>query len=798
MKKTMNMKKTFAVILAASLAASAASVTENQELLESKVDSINAKRGLEVTGSIRAVAQSSRLDSDADPTGLNIMPTVEKNEFVTADLNFGFRPWENVRANAMIRLGAGMQEYFAAASKTVSVAWLNAEGNLGNNFYWVVGDFRQQYSPLTLFLPDLEIMYEAQIFARKRYMAEKEQLIEGNQRNLQGANLQFRNNFGGAVGEVRAEGMFARVNRTAVLDLGGAEGNIMPNEHFLGSSQAANMDKFLLAGNFDILPLDRSVYVGVTPMYIFDNEDSYSYTYRHPEKVVKAAYEREDINPYELNPQKTMVVSGRLGADVASLIGNKNLVLDLMGEFAMSNDDVYTQDSVVAMEYDDDGELVYALDENKEKYLMADTAFGKETLSGTALLVNANVGYQADAFGVRVVVDFVRNDSNWFNNMAQSPRFFAQRILNSDRDGQTVKFGVHSPLYSSFDALYNFNPKFSPVATTLGTDDSGLSGSKVNSYNVANYNKNSWTTNVYTRNQLALLETLSDPALQMSLPNGLATSNRMGARVNLIANFMNFAEVQGLFSMFNQVKGQSIVAHLIDDKDSTAKVNNFALGFKAAKYTEFGGGAKVDIFKLLGFNKPLEISGSYKHSERTIDTDGWADVDSTVFGYRLEDVSTSLKSDFINAGLYVQYLPRLGINLGFQMINTEYENITPAIPNAVPLLKGKQMQWMVGFDYNIAEHAWLAVNFGMMNVKNDYDTEIMSDVYDNAYQAALAGKESPTDEDIKSAKKKASKAVRDNVPNNLPDSYNITSEGAVTYTHEFSQMVLEASLNVEF
>ena len=115
MKKTMNMKKTFAAILAASMAASAASVVENQELIESKVDSANAKRGVEITGAIRAVAQTSRFSTDNDPTGLNHMPNVEKDEFVTADLNFGFRPWENVRANATLRLEAGMQEYFASA-----------------------------------------------------------------------------------------------------------------------------------------------------------------------------------------------------------------------------------------------------------------------------------------------------------------------------------------------------------------------------------------------------------------------------------------------------------------------------------------------------------------------------------------------------------------------------------------------------------------------------------------------------------------------------------------------------------
>ena len=774
MKKTMNMKKTFAAILAASMAASAASVVENQELIESKVDSANAKRGVEITGSIRAVAQTSRFSTDNDPTGLNHMPNVEKDEFVTGDLNFGFRPWENVRANATLRLEAGMQEYFASAAKSISVAWLNAEGNVGNNLYWVVGDFRQAYSPLTLFLPSLDIMYEPQIFARKRYMAEHEQFIEGNQRNLQGANIQFRADLGDALGQVRAEALFARLNRTAVLDLGGAEGNILPNDEVMGASQSANMDKFVAAGNFEMLPLNRSLYLGVTPMYIFDNEDSYTYTYRQPDNAANGDYQRVSINPYELNPQETFIVSGRLGADVASLMNNRNLILDVTGEFAMSNDKVYTADSIVAYKRDENGnyvlkddvdpvtgapiqKLVAATNEETGENYLELNGFNEETQKGMALLVNANVGYKTEDWGARVAIDFVMNDSAWFNNLAQSPRFFAQRIQNSDKDGQTVKYGVNSPLYSSFDALYNFSPKFSPVATTLNTNDDAFRGSDVNSYNIANYNKNSWTTNVYTRNPLALLEHLSDPALQMSLPNGLATANRVGARVNLIANAKDFLEVQGLFSMFNQVKGQYFTTHTIANE----MLYTTTLGYKAAKYMEFGGGAKIDVFKLLGFNKPLEISGSYKHSERSVDTDNWVEVG-------LLDQTSEIKSDFINAGLYVQYLPRLGFNAGFQMINTEYTNASNAYTALAPLMKGKQMQWMVGLDYNIASNAWLAVNFGMINVANDYNTMLVT---------AAGSTEGVV---------------------NLPDYYDVKKDESGTFKSEFSQTILEASINVEF
>lgn len=112
-------------------------------------------------------------------------------------------------------------------------------------------------------------MYEPTIFARKRHMAMKEQMIEGNQRNLQGANVQFRGNLGEAAGELRVEALLARLNRTTVLDFSGAEGNIIPNAGFAGATQAANMDKWLVAGNIELLPLSRNVYVGVTPMYIF-------------------------------------------------------------------------------------------------------------------------------------------------------------------------------------------------------------------------------------------------------------------------------------------------------------------------------------------------------------------------------------------------------------------------------------------------------------------------------------------------------------------------------------------------
>lgn len=734
----MNMKKILIALFAASVSIPAATEWQTQEALDAKVDSIQAKRGVQIGGKIRAVAQTSYFDTDNDPTGIDRMPETERNEFANADLEFHFRPYEFVRANVMLRLGAGMQEYFSSASKTLSVGWLNVEGNIGSSFYWVVGDFRQKYSPLTLFSPDVEILYEPTIFARKRHMAESQELLDGNQRNLQGANIQFRHYFGNAAGEFRAEALFARLNRTSVLDLSGAEGNILPNDSVAGASLASNTDKWLLAANLELLPMSKNLYVGVTPMYIFDNKDSYSYTYRHPEKDLNSSYELQSINPFETDPQKTLIVSGRVGGDIAGFLGNRNLILDLVAEYAYSSDEVYNHAAVPVL---DPVTGLPTLDENSEP-VYADVA-SKETLNGSALLVTLNAGYKtSDAWGVALGLNVVRNDSNWFNNLAQSPKFFARRILNTDKDGNTIKYGVNSPLYSTFDALYNYSPKYSPATTTLTTDDGGIRDGQTESYNIAPFNKSSWKSGVYSRSQLALIESLGDPALQLTRPNGLATANRQGTQGHLTLNWKDYAEAQGLFSYFTQVSAMPM--------------------FKEASYLEFGGGAKVDVFKMIGFQKPLELSGSYKHSERSIDTDNWAALG-------MVDGTAEIKSDFINAGLYVQYLPRLGFTAGLQYIKTDYNAYQGMLGGlSAPMLNSKQLQWMVGLDYSLADNAWLSLNYGMVFVKNEYNTAglVASGSSDGAY--------------------------------NLPSYYDVTTDATGNYKHEFSQSIIEASINVEF
>ena len=740
--------KTLLSLLMVASAAFAASEVQNSNILSAKQDSLESKRGLIVDGNIKGVLVNSYMESDQETeASTNRMPNAERSQFVSADIGFHFRPYESIRANLLLRLEAGMQNYFASSAKEISVPWLNVEGNIGNGFYWVVGDFRQQYSPLTLFAPTGvgNLLYEPLIFSRQREMARKEALIEGNQRNLQGANLQFRHNLNETVGELRVDALFARLRRVQVLDFSGANGNILPNGNVPGAYQSANMDKWLVAGNLELLPLGKNVYVGATGMYVFDDSTSFTRTYRHentngkygaPTDYTKDDYVETLINPYDVDPQQTVVASGRLGADVAGILGNKTLALDVMFEGAMSQDKVYQHIMV-----DDTTEKVT---DDKEK--------------GLAFMGTVNAGYKLPmGLDLSLSVNGIMNDSAWFNNLAQSPQFFASRILNTDKDGDVVRFGVNAPLYTTFGALYYFDPKFSPAPDNkknapnylIGTTDDPTQRGQTESYNIAPYNKNSWGNKVYTRSELDLMNAMTDPALQLSLPNGYATSNRMGADVDLKVGFKNFVELNAIASMFKQVKAN--------------------VGLKEAEYMEYGGGLKFDVFKLLGFDRPLELSGSYKHSSKKQSLD-----DS--FAGQYASLDGELKLDYMSGGLYFQYLPRLGLAAGIQMINMELDEIASVTKSSaivgyeVPLIKGKQMQWMAGLDYTIAPGVFFALNFGMVTVENTYNT--------------------------------AAGAVGANMPN-YADIAILDADGNQTgsvpeFKHQFSQTIVEALLNVEF
>ena len=382
-------------ILLSAVAFAAASVNAtNAAKIDSTIESIESKKGVDIGGTVRAVYNNSHLSSDQDVNAYNVMSDREVMEFVQMDLDFGFRPWDNVRVNAKMRTFAGMQDYFAASATSVTFPWLNVEGNVGESFYWVVGDFRSQISPLTVYAPGVDIMYEPMIFARNKEIARGDAMLEGNQRNLQGVNLQFRRGLGETLGEIRAEAFAARLRRGEYLDFSGYEGNLLPNEGIPGASQAGNYDKYAINGNLEWFPMNRNLMVAGTYLWIVDDENSINRSYFFDQQ--NQIFNYLPTNYLDSLPQNTKVVSGRFGGDVAGFLGNKNLILDLTGEVAMSMDEVY--------KYQENGT-------NEEGVVLYKPV--KEDDKGMAANVELQAGYKTDLWNARINAAYIYNDSSW-------------------------------------------------------------------------------------------------------------------------------------------------------------------------------------------------------------------------------------------------------------------------------------------------------------------------------------------------------------------------------------------------
>lgn len=694
-----------------------------QTQLDEKVEDIDSRRGLTMTGDIRSIFLRSVFESDQDKDAYNRSPDTEREGFSQLDLNFNFRPQQTTRANLVLRLSSAYQNFFNAGAKLVSIPWMNIEGQYSDKLYWVVGDFRQEYGKLSLSSPDVEILYEPEIFRRNRFMARDQVFLEGTKRNLQGANVQFRYDMGGILGEVRTEAMLSRLRRTEVLDFSGAMGNILPNDSVPGASQASGMDKILYGANVEWLPISKNAVIGVTPLFVKDLETSNTTVYRQmtDPATFQQYWEQQSVNPGVLGPENSSVITVRAGADGAAIMGNESIIIDLLAEYAMSTDDGYS----------------YTLDGNGLPVIE------KETYKGTALLADLNAGYQQKgSFMVNLQVNYLMNDTNWYNTLAQSPSFFARRIMNSDKDPNTLKYGTLSPLYSTFDALYHFDPKYAPPAPSMMPDP--LVSDQTGSYNIAPFNKNSWNTGVYTRDELALINGLNDFNVVSALPNGVATANRVGPKLNLTAGIGkdNALEVQAIFTALEEASKTA------EDK---------------AKFSEMGGGARIDASAFLGFALPLEFSGSYRAAEM-----------------KQGDVTRS--SSFINTGFYGKFHKRMGVSLGLQMIQSKLESELLKT-FALPLTKSDQMQWMAGVDYNLGKNAWLAFNVGAITVDNTYETS-----------AAITTPDVATGTEVASG-------ITEYLPDYIVADINRNPakyQGKNEIKHSFSQTLTEATINVSF
>ncbi|MBW8890425.1 MAG: hypothetical protein JF616_21955 [Fibrobacteres bacterium] len=610
------------------------------------LENILSKEGISVGGAFRSQYLHSSIEG---PGSIPSLRSEEGVEYTSVDFDIRARPNSATEGHLIMRMHQDWRNFFSDIGNPINTRWLSIDGNVKGMFTYSAGDFLRKYSPLTLWAPSPEVEYEPALFAGDRREAMDEVFLQDNKRLMQGVDLAFDasvdNSDRALLKEFHYDVLGSRLRNV--------ETNIGNGDKPTDFIERALSEKYLAASNLDLAsPLGISL--GASYLLIFDKKGSFA------------------APTADTAAQHTSIASGRAGYDLASLLGTKDWDVSLSAEFAKSTDDT--------------------------DFYATKTATGvtHNQIVGNALLARLQGNWSAGkAFALKAGVNYVSNDAGYRNELAQSPTFVGERVLNIDND--TTRVRINDPRarnYSTFDALYDHVYKFVPgVATNLWAR--------------APFQKNSWNSSIMTQGEMAAFAASRiDTAVQLVMPFGQATPNRKGIQSDLTADAMNGnIEVQGSYAALENATGV-----MVDTVRS----------LPVTKFTQAGGGLKVEAGGLMGLSLPLTLAGSFMRS--TADNDGIA-------GDTLHAL-TKVTSDFINAGAQWNFWKRFTVLGGWQQITT-------TVDRAATEAKQVQTHTAGGIDYKVAAGAHLLFTVGQIKVDEptpaaggDHDfSQLLTDVF---------------------------------------------------------------------
>ncbi|MDR2728559.1 MAG: hypothetical protein LBB56_05450, partial [Chitinispirillales bacterium] len=366
-----------------------------------------SKAGIHFNGEFRSQYLSSTVSESA------VESSGKKNEaveYTSVDFDVVARPNSALSGRAVFRLHQDWRNFFGDIQNPITTRWLSIDGSLmGGIFRYSLGDYKKKLSPLTLWSPDMEFLYEPEIFAMQRRFAMSESFLGENNRLLQGIDLAFKAQLYPILEEVEANVFGARLASS-----GNGESSVLPQ----GLIADAEFDKYLLGVSAGTQIL-KGLGLGITNITIFDYKDSFKGT----KEAADAA------------SQSTNVFSARLNADNRTFMETDFVEFGVDAEIAFSSD----RDA-----WDDfDGNL---------NPIVKDSSITGTALNA-GLFARLNFG---DAGFVKFRAAFINNDSTFRNEAAQSPVFFKRTIMNSEN--KLGGLGIMNP----FDAIYRTVFKFAP------------------------------------------------------------------------------------------------------------------------------------------------------------------------------------------------------------------------------------------------------------------------------------------------------------------------------------------------
>jgi hypothetical protein len=622
------MLRRIALILCVGLFTSSNADQDKLDKVQKSLDNIMAKAGISFGGEFKSEYFGAALGGDkVDST----QRASEANEYTSVDFDIKARPNNAVTGRLIFRMHQNWQNFFSDIANPIHSRWISIDGTPKDVFRFSIGNFKRKYSPLTLYTPDINIMYEPFIFERQRQLAMDEFFLGENNRVLQGIDLGFDAEIAPIFNEFHFGLIGTRLRSVDVAFADGARAVLQTEANDL-------MSKYLTGGNLDVTFL-RGIQFGATYLYMFDHLGSFKG--KEDDAKVKA--------------QHTNVLSARPGIDIGKTVGMpESIQLQLTAELARSGDD-------------------------STWFKKPDSVFIDTTKVGSAINVNANIGFKASqVFGIKLNAALIANSKNFRNELAQTPAFIGTRIMNIEND-----MGNKYSHYSTFDALYHSVYKY----VFKGDQTVGY----FNGYKKGPAMKTSYHNGILENDELANI--YLDPAVQLVLPFGVATPNRVGVTSDLCVSLLNNGiEVKGLFKTLNEQEAM---------KDT--------VGYDITKYSEFGAGVKIELSNLIKAIKlPCNVAVSFVKS--TALNEG----DSTKLDYA---------STFVNAGLYWKFFKRAALLGGFQSING-----VRTVGDT--LIGGKADHWSAGLEWSVSDGASVVGSLGQIISFSSRGTEIVYDKQD--------------------------------------------------------------------
>lgn len=634
----MNSKATAAALtLAIPLAAMAQTSVEDQQ---SKIEKA-LETVLSKQGiSIGGLATGEYLKSDFSGSATdNSLRTTEPVTYTQVDFDLRARPNALTTARAVFRLHEDWPNFWGSPSTPIETRWLSLDGKAAGMLYYGVGDMSVRWSPYTMWAPDVGFLYTPRLFEQGQQQAMNERFQGENKRNLQG--LQF--------------GLRAAVPDLAIdsFDVGVLGSKLASADHSDAEQLKAAypftwgaFDRYVLAGHGDVTFL-KAISLGGTYLIDQDLKSTWDVVQKADSATLRTGHD---------SAQSGTVVAARANFQADKLLDMGGVKAGLNVEFAHSSWDGYIYRS------------------------------GTDTvpkLTGSALNAALNAGYVIPSvLNVRVTGGYLQNDSAFRNDLAQSPTFHGGRILNTEQLANSA--GWNS--WNTFDAMYHNVYRFIPEARSNNSAKNPVE-------------KNNYTNQVFDPTQYSLNQL--DWNLQMVLPGGAATANRVGPKVDLDASILDGAvDLKGAFYSLQEAKA------------------SFDSGNTKAKYQKIQAGAKVRIDKFLNgiWDLPLEVAGSYEQNTGKAGDE---------FNYA---------STVLNAGAYIAVHKRVALLAGYQAIDGKQKTdiADSLLVNDGGPVSNKQTNLGLGVEVKIQEGAYVIGMWNKLTTKytnltdKDYNQEIVN------------------------------------------------------------------------